>query len=459
MFDQFSHFFTEAMMLLWFFFVRLGLPLAMMFGVGWLLWRFLAPMPVPEPGRAPVRERFLSFVTAVRELPRVEIPELSARQILAVFAVLMLWIAAGGFVIVRVFWGLGTVTALSDTVPWGLWIGFDVMTGVALAAGGFVIAATVYVFRLEHYRPILRPAVLTALIGYALVVVALLVDLGRWYNIWHPIVMWNPHSVMFEVAWCVILYLTVLMLEFSTAVWERFHLVWAEKLLHKIVVPLVILGVVLSTLHQSSLGSLYLIFATKMSAFWYTPLLPVLFFASAVTVGLSMVMVEASLAAHAFRLEREDGLLKGLAKASLVMLGIYFVLKVGDLTWRGQMANLFTLSFGSLLVWTELLVGVAIPFVLFSTTRGREDPRLRFRAALMVLGGVLLNRMNVAVFGFYDYTLQLGTVYFPSLGEWVVTLALVAAGVTAYVFAVKFFPVLPTGDSRRAPEMVLVEAE
>src|SRR5581483_4588590 len=211
MFDQYAQFFNELWALFVFIVLRFLLPLAFLFGVGWLLWRFFAPQPVPSAAKPERAERFAEFVMRVRELPSIQIPELSPRQILGVFTVLMLWIAAAGFIIARVFWGLGTVTALSDTVPWGVWIGFDVMTGVALAAGGFVIAATVYVFRLERYRAILRHVVLTALIGYGLVIVALLVDLGRWYNIWHPIIMWNPHSVMFEVAWCVMLYTTVLL--------------------------------------------------------------------------------------------------------------------------------------------------------------------------------------------------------------------------------------------------------
>jgi Ni/Fe-hydrogenase subunit HybB-like protein len=458
MFDQYSQFFNELWALLVFIVLRFLLPLAFLFGVGWLLWRFFAPQPVPSAAKPERAERFAEFVMRVRELPSIQIPELSPRQILGVFTVLMLWIAAAGFIIARVFWGLGTVTALSDTVPWGLWIGFDVMTGVALAAGGFVIAATVYVFRLERYRPILRPAVLTALIGYGLVIVALLVDLGRWYNIWHPIIMWNPHSVMFEVAWCVMLYTTVLLLEFSPAVWERFKIGWAQKLLHKIVVPLVILGVMLSTLHQSSLGSLYLIFATKLSPFWYTPLLPVLFFVSAITVGLSVVTVECSLAARAFGLKREDDLLAGLARASAFMLSLYLALKVGDLVWRGQLPQLFALSFGSFLMWLELLVGIALPLVILSSARGRQDARRRFRAALFVIGGILLNRMNVAVFGFYDYTIQFGTIYIPSLGEWVVTLALVAAGVAAYVLAVKLFPVLPREEAPVAVQSVAVKS-
>ncbi len=436
-------------MLLWFLFLRLVLPLAILFDIGWLLWRYFAPREAKEQ-----RVSFFQFVFRLRErIGPIRIPELSASQIFALLVVFMIWVAAAGFILARLFWGLGTVTALSDLTPWGLWIGFDVMSGVALAAGGFTLAATVYVFRLERYRPILRPAILTALLGYTLVIIALMIDLGRWYNIWHPIIMWNPHSVMFEVAWCVMLYTTVLFLEFSPAVWERFHIGWAQKLLHKITIPLVILGVILSTLHQSSLGSLYLIFATKLSPFWYTPLLPVFFFTSALAVGMSMVMVEAALSAKAFKRPLENELLASLGKPAAIVLTIYLALKLGDLLLRGMMPRLLTLSFSSVLVWLELGVGVLIPLAIFATKQGRENPTTRFRAAVLVIAGVFLNRMNMAVFGFYDYTAQYGVTYFPSLGEWVITLAIVTVGVTVYVLAVKLLPVLP----QEHPQPVIAE--
>ncbi len=435
-------FLNDLPMLLWFLVLRVVLPLAIVLAAGWLLWHFFAPHETENR-----RTSFFQFVFQLRErIGPVRIPELSASQIFALLIVLMIWIAAAGFILARLFWGLGTVTALSDLTPWGLWIGFDVMSGVALAAGGFTLAATVYVFRLERYRPILRPAILTALLGYTLVVIALLIDLGRWYNIWHPIIMWNPHSVMFEVAWCVMLYTTVLFLEFSPAVWERFRIGWAQKLLHRITIPLVILGVVLSTLHQSSLGSLYLIFATKLSPFWYSPLLPVFFFTSALAVGLSMVMVEAALSARAFKRPLENDLLAGLGKPAAIVLVIYLALKVGDLMLRGMLPRLLSLSFSSVLIWLELGVGVLIPLAIFATKQGRENPTARFRAAVLVISGVLLNRMDMAVFGFYDYTATLGTTYFPSIGEWTITLAIVAAGVTAYALAVKFLPVLPSEE-------------
>jgi len=164
-----------------------------------------------------------------------------------VFIVLM---ALGAYATyVRFVQGLGASTNLSDKFPWGLWIGFDILCGVGLAAGGFTIAATVHIFNLKRYEPIVRPAILTAFLGYLLVILALMFDLGRPYRVWHPLVMWNPHSVMFEVGWCVTLYTTVLALEFSPVVLERLGLHKALKLVHTALVPLVILGVLLSTLH------------------------------------------------------------------------------------------------------------------------------------------------------------------------------------------------------------------
>ena len=182
-------------------------------------------------------------------------------------------LAAGAVVTVLRFWkGLGAVTNLSDKFPWGLWVGFDVLCGVALAAGGFTITAAVYVFNLKRFKPIVRPTVLTAFLGYTLVAVGLMYDLGKPWNIWHPIVMWNPRSPMFEVGWCVMLYLTVLALEFSGIVFEKLGWKKAIAVQHAATVPLVIAGVIISTLHQSSLGTFYLITPGKLHPLWYTPL-------------------------------------------------------------------------------------------------------------------------------------------------------------------------------------------
>ena len=253
-------------------------------------------------------------------------------------AVLMLILAAGFYsTVLRFTRGLGAVTNLSDQFPWGLWIGFDVLCGVGMAAGGFTLAAIVYVFHLERFHAVLRPSILTAFLGYALVAVALMFDLGKPYNIWHPLVMWNPHSVMFEVAWCVMLYLTVLALEFSPAVLERFQLHNPLRVVKAATIPLVITGVMLSTLHQSSLGSLYLIVPEKLHPYWYSPLLPVFFFISAVGVGMAMVIFESNLSSRAFGREIEMPLLEVLGRAMAVVLAIYGLLKFQDLWGRGAL--------------------------------------------------------------------------------------------------------------------------
>ena len=173
---------------------------------------------------------------------------------------------------------MGASTALSDSFPWGLWIGFDILCGVALAAGGFTISACVYIFNIQRFKPIVRPTILTAFLGYLLVIIALLFDLGRPYRIWHPLVMWNPRSVMFEVGWCVTLYTTVLALEFSPMLLQHLKWEFPLKIVKSLMIPLVILGVILSTLHQSSLGSLYLIVPHKLHPFWYSSFLPVFFY-------------------------------------------------------------------------------------------------------------------------------------------------------------------------------------
>ena len=202
--------------------------------------------------------------------------------------------------VIRFTQGLGASTNLSDQFPWGIWVSFDVLCGVMLAAGGFTLTAAVHILNIKRLHSIIRPTILTAFLGYILVSAALMFDLGKPYNIWHPLIMRNPHSVMFEVAYCVMLYTTVLALEFSPIVLERFHMEKPLKVVRAILIPLVITGVILSTLHQSSLGTLYLIVPTKLYPLWYSPLLPVFFFLSAIAVGLAMTIFESSLSSRHF---------------------------------------------------------------------------------------------------------------------------------------------------------------
>lgn len=348
---------------------------------------------------------------------------------------------------VRYTQGLGAVTNLSDRFPWGLWIGFDVLCGVGLAAGGFVIAATVYLFQLRRFEPILRPTVLTAFLGYLFVIVALLFDLGRPDRIWHPLVMWNPHSVMFEVAWCVTLYTTVLALEFSPVVFERFKLKAPLKLIRAITIPLVVVGVILSTLHQSSLGGLYLIVPGKLHPFWYSSKLPIFFFLSAIAAGLGMVIIESRLSARAYGKKMELELLSDLAKPIVVVLSIYAILRVQDLAGRGVLPLLSIPSMERSLFILEIVLGVLLPIALLSIPRVRQDAGGLYSSAILVVLGFVLNRLNVSVTGMEGFS-QAG--YFPSWTEVAVTMALVAGGFAVFSLAVKHLTVFPTGTLHEA---------
>jgi len=347
---------------------------------------------------------------------------------------------------IRYVYGLGAVTNLSDRFPWGLWIGFDVMSGVALAAGGFTIAATVHIFKLHRYRALLRPAILTGFLGYILVATALLVDLGRPWNIWHPIVMWNPHSVMFEVGWCVILYLLVLTLEFGQVVLQRLRLVTMLRLTQMAIAPLVIAGVILSTLHQSSLGSLFLIVPGKLYPLWYTPLLPVLFFISAISVGLAMVTVEATLAARTFRHDLEVPLFADLGRAAVIVLSIYLGIKVVDLVVRGTWTLLLTPTVESVLFAVEVGGGIILPLVLLATPAVARSRRGLAAASWLIVAGVVINRLNVAVTGMLRSS---HTTYVPAVGEILVTAGMVSSGVLAYLWIVEHLPVF---EHERVPE-------
>jgi len=353
--------------------------------------------------------------------------------------VLAIVLIAGAYAtIIRFFRGLGASTNLTDAFPWGLWIGFDVMCGVMLAAGGFTLTSAVYLFNLKNFKPIVRPAVLTAFLGYLLVVVALLFDLGRGYRIWHPLVMWNPRSVMFEVAWCVTLYTTVLSLEFAGVALERFQLNKLLRVQKILLVPLVIAGVMLSTLHQSSLGSLYLIVPNKLHPFWYTPILPVLFFLSALCVGLAMTIFESSMSAKHFGKQLELPLIQALGRTLLVMVGVYTVVRFEDLLHRGALALLANGGWETILLLVEILLGSALPIILLLIPRVRESPKGLYLAAVLCLLGFVTNRMNVAITGMEAGT---GQHYFPKWTEITITLAIIGFGFLVFTVAVKYLPI------------------
>jgi Ni/Fe-hydrogenase subunit HybB-like protein len=364
--------------------------------------------------------------------------------------VLALWAIAVITLFLRLIGGLGTVTNLSDEFPLGLWIGFDVMAGAMLGGGAFVLAGLVYVFGLERYRPILRSTILTAFLGYSLLIVALLIDIGRPYNIWRPLMYQNIHSVLFEVAMCVMTYTVVLALEFSPALFERLRWRRAWTIVHKITLPLVILGILLSTMHQSSLGSLWLIAPGKLHGLWFTPWLPVLFWISAITVGLGMVMVESNLTSRGLKRGLEQDLLASLARASAFLLAFYVIFKLGDVVARGKASLLTEPSLQALLFWCEVGLGAILPAILMARPRVRASRNALFAAGTLVVAGGILNRLNVSIFGLWSYT---GPIYFPSWMEIALTLALFTFGAAVFAVAARYLPVFPKEERTHAVEL------
>ena len=342
------------------------------------------------------------------------------------------------YTFIRYTKGLGAVTNLSDKYPWGLWVGFDVITGVGLAAGAFIIALTVYIFHIDTYKPILRPAILTGFLGYTLVAVGLLYDLGKWFDIWHAIIFWNPHSVMFEVAWCVMLYLTVLALEFSTVVFERLKMHRLNKVIHIVIIPLAMLGVILSTLHQSSLGSLFLIVPTKLYPLWYSPYLPVFFFVSAVSVGFAMITMESFLSKRFLGKDIELELLNGLARVNVLVMAFYLVIKVLDLANRGVLSDIFSTRYESIMFDVETLIQVIIPLVLLLVPAVRTSAKGLFITSLFIVVGFVMNRLDVTITGIEASS---GTQYFPAFSEIMISVFLVTMGFLAFAFAAKYLNV------------------
>jgi Ni/Fe-hydrogenase subunit HybB-like protein len=366
-------------------------------------------------------------------------------------------LAGLGVGLYRMIFGLGTVTNLNDQYPMGLWIGVDVATGVALAAGGFTTGALVYVLRREYFHVIIRPALLTALLGYTFVAIGLLFDLGRWYNVWHPMLptMWQGNSVLFEVGMCVMCYLTVLYIEFAPVVLERFIGRFSGRLdgalrltnfiLERFMFIFIPAGVVLSCLHQSSLGALTVIAPYKMHPLYWSRLGPVFFLSSAIAVGFPMVIVESLLASRAFGRKPEMEVLTPLSRMTPWLLGVYIALKLGDMLWRGTYAFLFEWSPAAVAFWIEFGLLTMVPFFLFMSSDVRRSSGALFTAALMYVFGVLLNRC--AVFFIAYEPLYAEKTYVPAVGEFALTIGLIATIMFVYRAAVTFLPVLPAAKS------------
>ncbi len=387
-----------------------------------------------------------------------------------VFAIMLAGMAAVAY---RFIAGLGAATNLDDQYPWGIWIAIDVASGVALAAGGFTTALLVEIFHKDKYHAIIRPALLTAMLGYTFVAIGVTVDLGRYYNIWHVMLpdMWQGNSVLFEVGMCVMIYLTVLYIEFIPVVVERFKgkvnlpsplsflngiIEWflsiADRTLGRFVSLFVIAGVVLSCMHQSSLGTLMLIAPFKTHVLWNTPISPLLFLLSAIAVGFPMVIFESILASRSFKLKPELGILSSLARYTPALLGVYLGIKIGDITIREAWPAVLESSPQSWSWIVEMVFGVIIPIIILATPRFRKSIGGLFTAATMVILGVALNRINYFVIAYKpvyaDYP------YFPTFIEILVTVGFISALVLLYRACVMIFPVIsvPVGQEPKKEE-------
>ncbi len=349
------------------------------------------------------------------------------------YVVLMLGIISAA---ARMFFGLGATTNLSDAYPWGLWISFDVLAGVALAGGGFTMAATIYIFNLKKFEPLLRPAKLSAFMGYLVFVVGLFFDLGQPWRIWHPMVMWNPHSVLFEVSWCVMLYTTVLGIDILIMGLERYGKETWVKFFRDIYLVLVVAGIMLSTLHQSSLGALFLLLPQKMSDLWATRALGPLFFTTAVIGGMSVVTLESLVSSWAYNRKAEIGILSSLAKGLAIALLVYFAMKVTDLYARG--ATVWVWDQVHFWFFVEMFGTVALPAILLSFREIRHSPKGLAWGAGLAAFGVVLNRFNVSLTSYIGYR-QFG--YFPSAVEIFITAALVAMGIVIFDLGMRYLPV------------------
>ena len=339
--------------------------------------------------------------------------------------------------------GLGASTNLSQAQPWGLWIGFDMMSGIVLAAGGFTLGSAVHLFGMHEYHPIVRPAILTAFLGYVLAVVGLMADLGKPWNFYNMMVTPGSASALFEVACCVLMYTTVLLLEFLVPVFEWLNWRKVHERLEKAMLALTVLSVVFSTMHQSALGSLFLIAPAKLHPLWYSPYIFIFFFISAICAGISMVIVEGSLTHRIFQHRITgahadmDKLQIGLGKAGAIVLFAYFFLKMQGVA-EGEHWDLLLTGWGAWFL-VEIVGFVLVPSLLYGYGARYKKVKLVRTAAVLTVIGIVLNRLNVSVIA---YNFDKPTHYVPSWMEVSMSIGLVTLGVVAFRWIANRMPIM-----------------
>jgi len=355
--------------------------------------------------------------------------------------------------------GFEVATNLSNAQPWGIWVGLATLCGVGLSAGGFTIAGAVYLLGMERYRPVLRAAVVIAFLGYVSVVAGYAWELGLPWNFWHPLVMWNRASVLFEVVWCITLYTTVLALEFSPALVEKlpwkpvreFYLRWH----HRVLIALVLVGVLLSSLHQSYLGGLFIIFKGKMYPLWYSNYETTLFYVSAIPAGISMVIMALYLSVRSLNVRIDMHILDDFSRIVAPMLVVFTLFRFADLAKQHALGYLFKPVIETAYFWGEMLLLVAVPLVLFNLPSVRRKPIGLYWASAVTIAGFMVHRMNVSITALERAT-HAG--YVPKWPELAVTLMLVTAAVLAFRLAVLHLKILPRGPEVSPPAFPLPRA-
>lgn len=352
---------------------------------------------------------------------------------------------AAVILVYRFIYGLGAVTNLNDGYPWGIWIAYDVVVGSALACGGYAMALLVYIFNKGQYHPLVRPALLASLFGYTLAGVSVIFDLGRWWNFWH--IFWpgyaQVNSVMFEVAVSITAYIVVMWIEFSPAFLEKLGMKDVKQKLNKLLFFIIALGVLLPSMHQSSLGSLLVIFGQQIHPLWQSGmLLPLIYLMTAILLGFAVVIFEATLSSTGFGRPLETKVLTPLSKIMWGLLAAYVALRVLDLLWRGALGTAFAATLEAGMFWIEMAAFV-VPLVLLAPAGARRSASKLFVAAVMLMVGGMLLRINGFLVG---YQTGDGWHYFPSFAELMVTVGIIAFEILAYIVIVRKFPVLPAAQ-------------
>lgn len=375
--------------------------------------------------------------------------------------VLLIFMAAGAvFAAIRYIFGLHAATNLSDTFPWGIWKAVNVGAVAAAGSSGFTLTAIVHVFHKEKYHSMMRPSLVIAMLCYTFVGVALIVDIGKYYDIWHPILpsMWQPNSALFEVAICVMCYLTVLYIEFAPVAFERFmgranmkgalkpfnkvaeiFMRGGDAFLKRAISAVMLLGIVLCCLHQSTLGTLMIIPQYKMHALWHTPALPLLFLLSATLVGLASAIAVCLWSAWAFDYKPDMRMMSDFSKSVPIVGGVYLAVRLIDIALRDNLWMMFDGSARSIFFLVETLGGVALPCAMLFFESVRRSPALSLAASLLLVAGISFNRVNTYLTAYMPQFAN--SHYFPSFGEVAVCLAQIAAIIFLYRLIAFIFPI------------------